>query len=54
MYYLNIYVRKFPGDPVVRTLVLSLLGPGSIPGQGAKIPQAMRRSQKTNKQTNKN
>ena len=30
--------------------MLSLLGPGSIPGQRAKIPQATRRSQKKKKE----
>ena len=27
-------------------------GPGSVPGQGTEIPQAVEHSQKTNKQTN--
>ena len=35
------YVRKdFPGGPVVRTLWSHCWGPGSIPGQRTKIPQA--------------
>ena len=33
--------REFPGGPVVLTAV----GPGSIPGQGTKISKAMQHSQ---------
>ena len=52
MYYLitNILnnIREFLGGPVARKLYFSM---GSIPGQGTKIPQAMKHSQ--NKQINK-
>ena len=33
--------REFPGSPMVRTQGFHCHGPGSIPGQGTKIPQAM-------------
>ena len=36
---------EFPGDSVVRT-PLTASGPGSVPGRGAKIPQAACHSQK--------
>ena len=32
----------FPGNPVVKTLPSNAGGTGSIPGQGAKIPRALR------------
>ena len=42
---------EFPGVPVVRTLVFrtSAEGPGSIPGRGTKIPQAVWHNQKQKK-----
>ena len=33
---------EFPGGPVVRTRQFHCRGPGSIPAQGTKIPQAAR------------
>ena len=33
--------REFPGIPVVRTRCFHCWGPGSIPGGGTKIPQAI-------------
>ena len=38
-------VREFPGGIVVRTQPFHCCGPGSIPGQGTEIPQAMQCSQ---------
>ena len=32
---------EFPGGPVVRTQCFHCGDPGSIPGQGTKIPHAM-------------
>ena len=32
--------KSFPGCPVVKTRVFTAMGPGSIPGQTTKIPQA--------------
>ena len=40
---------EFPGGPVVRTLRFHAKGLGSIPGQGTKIHQDMRRGQKRKK-----
>ena len=40
-------LREFPGGPVVTTARFHCQGPGSIPGQGTKIPQATWRA-KTN------
>ena len=37
---------EFPGGPVVRTWRFYCWGPGSIPGWGTKILQAMQCSQK--------
>ena len=37
----------FPGNPVVKTLPSSAGGTGLIPGQGAKIPHALRPGSKT-------
>ena len=39
-------IRKFPGGSVVRIRTFIAGALGSIPGQGAKILQAARRSQK--------
>ena len=36
--------RDFPGSPVANTLHPSAGGPGSIPGQGTKIPHAAAKS----------
>ena len=44
--------REFPGGPVVRTQCFHCRGPGSIPGQGTKIPKAVLQGQK-NKNKNK-
>ena len=41
---------KFPGNPVVRTWRSHCWGPGSIPGQGTKIPQTVQWGQKKRKQ----
>ena len=41
--------REFPGSPVVRTRSLTDKSPGSIPGQGNKIPQVTQCGQHTNK-----
>ena len=38
--------RNFPGGPVVQTLSFHFRGMGLIPGQGTKIPHAMRCSKK--------
>ena len=38
---------EFPGDPMVRTFTVK--GPDSIPGQGSRVPQALKCSQKINK-----
>ena len=43
---IEMYFREFLGGPVVRTRHFHCQGPGSIPGQGTKIPQAMRHGQK--------
>ena len=40
---------EFPGGPEVRTLHSHCLGHDSVPGQGPRIPQAMRLSQKKKK-----
>jgi len=40
-------VREFPGSPVTKIHHLHCRGLGSIPGQGARIPQVMGYSQKT-------
>ena len=45
-------MKEFPGGPVVRTPHFHCRGPGSIPGQGTKILQATRHSQKTPKRWN--
>ena len=37
---------EFPGGPVVRTWCFHCWGPGLIPGQWTKIPQAMQESKK--------
>ena len=34
--------RDFPGGPVVKNLPFNAEGGGSVPGRGAKIPQASR------------
>ena len=39
---------EFPGGPEVRTLHSHCLRHDSVPGQGPRIPQAMRLSQKKN------
>ena len=36
---------EFPGGPVVRIPGFHCQGPGSIPGRGTEIPQAMQHSQ---------
>ena len=49
-----VQLREFPDGSVVRTLHFHCGGPGSIPDQGTKIPQAVRHSRKgRNKQTKK-
>ena len=40
---------EFPGSPVVSTRCFQCQGPGWIPGQGTKIPQAMWHGQKKKK-----
>ena len=49
--YQDLSLGEFPGRPAVKTRAFTAVDPGSIPGQGTKIPQAMWCSQK---QTNKN
>ena len=45
--------RELPGSPVVRTQHFHCGGgPGSIPGQGIKNPQATRHNQKKKKSNN--
>lgn len=39
-------IREFCGDPVVKTQLFNCRDPGSIPGQGLKILQAVWHSQK--------
>ena len=39
---------EFPDGPVVRNPSFHAKGPGSIPGQGTKIPKALRHSQGEN------
>ena len=39
--------REFSGGPAVKTSPSNAEDVGSIPGRGAKIPQAARRGQKT-------
>ena len=39
----------FPGGPVVRTPCCHCRGPGSIPGQGTEVLQALQHSQKKRK-----
>ena len=39
------YTREFPGGLVIRTQHFHWHGPGSIPGQGTKIPQITQHSQ---------
>ena len=43
------HIRELPGGPVVRTWCFHCWGPGSIPGQGTKILQAMWHGQKKKK-----
>ena len=40
---------KFPGSPVVRTQCFHCWGPGSIPGWGTKIPEAVLHAAKKKK-----
>ena len=44
----------FPGGPVVGTSPSSAGSAGSIPGQGAKIPHALRQKTKTLKKKKEN
>ena len=41
--------QAITGGPVVRTLTFTAVAPGSTPGQGTKITQAVRHSQKKKK-----
>ena len=43
-----------PGGPVVKTSLLNAGGAGSIPGQGSKIPQALRPKQQQERKKKKN
>ena len=43
--------REFPGSPMVRTQGFHCHGPGSIPGQGTKIPQATQPTPKKERET---
>ena len=45
MKFKNTKDREFPGSPVVRARCFQCCGPGSIPGWGTKIPQAMKYGQ---------
>ena len=38
--------REFPGSLVVRTLYFHSQGPGSVPGQGIKIPHSLAKKKK--------
>ena len=38
---LNLYLRDFPGGPVVKTSPANAGSASSIPGRGAKIPDAL-------------
>ena len=40
------YSWEFPGGLVVRSLRFQCCGPGSVPGQGTKIPEAAQHGQK--------
>ena len=40
---------EFPGGPVLGLHVFTTEGPGSIPGRGTKIPQAMQPEKKKKK-----
>ena len=42
-------IQEFPGSPVVRTQCFCCWSPGSVPGQGTKIPHAVRYDQKKKK-----
>ena len=42
--------KSFPGCPVAKTRVFTAMGPGSIPGQTTKIPQAKQWGQKKKRQ----
>ena len=48
-YFKSKEFREFPGGPVVRTRSFHCWGPGSIPGQGTKIPQAAQCGQEKKK-----
>ena len=45
------FFREFPGSPVVRIQCFHCWGPGSSPGRGTKITQALRCGQKTHTHT---
>jgi len=45
----RMHVWEFPGGPVARTPCSQCQGPGSILGQGTKIPQAFQCSWRENK-----
>ena len=47
---LRVKVRDFPGGPVIKTSPSNAGGAGSIPGGGAKIPQASRPQNRNIKQ----
>ena len=51
--FLNWVLRELPGGPAVRTWCFHCHGPGSIPGQGTKIPEAVWYGQKKFKNQNK-
>ena len=48
MFINNINMAEFPGGPVVRTPCFDYWDPGSIPGQGTKILQALSKEKKQN------
>ena len=47
--HLNCLYGEFPGSPAVRTQCSHCWGPGSIPGQGTRIPWAMKHGQREKK-----
>ena len=38
--YIKIFIRDFPGGPVVKNLPYQARDVGSVPGRGTKIPHA--------------
>ena len=51
-FFKKVSFREFSGGSVVRTWCFHCRGPGSIPGQGTKIPQAAWHAPPTRKKVN--